>query len=182
MPSLGHAHTIGRIAEEYHDMVIGLIDDSLWIPAGLLNSDRLAYIRYADKQHRKTTFLLEERQQMLYWTLTDVGLGSRSEIVVIGRPEYDTVRFNNQFPKDTYDLCFPRPQNGQEDDFERYRDRHLPRILGRKAMFIVTYLTLHNADTHKEALEKGSDIWRSHMTPSTYQYFLEINGSERLYA
>lgn len=66
-------------------------------------------------------------------------------IKIIKRPEYFQNEFNKIFPKEKYDLVFPK-SNDEENEFDLLRNKYMGIILGREIHFVEPKLTIHNSE------------------------------------
>lgn len=175
-----HIKIIELIAAQFDEITIGVIKKtgSQVLPKDTPSPIRRFY-ELADQQHLKTTLDLDERMKLLELSLADRGLDKKVTLKIIGRPEYEIDEFNAKFPPSTYQLVFPKPITGHGSEFDDLRDIVFPQLFNRAIYFPLTPPPFHSSEIRKKAIE-DFEIWGNYMTPSAYDYFLEIDGPRRV--
>lgn len=179
--TLAHVHAFTKIIERCTSLVICVIDDTLDANAEPPNSEFSTFYALADAQQTKTTFTLDERLQLLTLSVTDSGLSEVVRLETIQRPEYYPHAFQEKFPSERFQMVFPGVSLLKEGSFELVRNEYLPKILSRSIKIVPIDFELHLTDIRRMAAEDPT-VWRTFLTPHTYDFFISIHGPERIKA
>ncbi|EOO05592.1 hypothetical protein JDS76_27875 [Bacillus cereus] len=168
-----HLSTVSEILTKWDKLTIGVYDFNIKRPLNL-NEKWNEFYSMCDKncQPESNDLSLESRIKMWEILVKERGLDGRLEIVPIKRVEYDVSNFNTKFPKEKYDLVFPKsPQ--ERNSFDLLRNEAFKDILGREIHFVTPSLTLHTSQIKKQICL--GDTWGNYLPREIYEYLVVKN-------